>query len=343
MENASIVFPAEWSEQSGVQLTWPHEGTDWNYMLERVQKCYVNVAREIAKREKLLIVCQDENKVRELLGDVDMANVIFREVPSNDTWARDHGAITVFVEGVPYLYDFTFNGWGMKFASNHDNQITRELYVTETFREDVAYMNLLHFVLEGGSVESDGKGTIMTTSECLLSPNRNDHFEKEELEAFLMSVFGAERMLWINNGYLAGDDTDSHVDTLARFCDEKTIAYVKCDDENDEHYDALKAMEEEIKTFRTRDGEPYRLVPLPMADCVEEDGERLPATYANFLIVNGAVLVPTYNSEKKDAEALAQIKVAFPDREVVGIDCSALICQHGSLHCITMQFPKGVL
>ena len=150
-------------------------------------------------------------------------------------------------------------------------------------------------------------------------------------------------MLWINNGYLAGDDTDSHVDTLARFCDEKTIAYVKCDDENDEHYDALKAMEEEIKAFRTKDGEPYRLVPLPMADCVEEDGERLPATYANFLIVNGAVLVPTYNSEKKDAEALAQIKVAFPDREVVGIDCSALICQHGSLHCITMQFPKGVL
>jgi len=338
-----IVLPAEWAPQSGIQLTWPHADTDWNYILEEVTQCYVSLAKEIVKREKLLIVCRDSTAVREQLGDgIDFSQIIFREIETNDTWARDHGAITVMVEGDPYLYDFTFNGWGMKYAANFDNQITRRLYDSDTFQPMVAYQNMLQCVLEGGSIESDGEGTILTTEECLLSPNRNDHKSKEELEEYLLMVFGVKRILWLKNGYLAGDDTDSHVDTLARFCSPDTIAYVKCDDKSDEHYEELSLMKEELLAFRTMEGKPYNLIPLPMADCVMKDEERLPATYANFLIMNGAVLMPTYKSPK-DEIAKAQLQVAFPDREIVGVDCRPLIKQHGSLHCVTMQFPEGVL
>lgn len=338
-----LTLPPEWTPQSGIQLTWPHEHTDWNYMLEEVTRCYITIAKEIVKREKLLIVCHDIATVRQQLGDgIDFSRIIFREIETNDTWARDHGAITVEVEGEPYLFDFTFNGWGMKYAANLDNQITRRLFDSNTFQPRVAYQNMLQCVLEGGSIESDGKGTILTTAECLLSPNRNDHKSQEELEEYLKMIFGAQRLLWLNNGYLEGDDTDSHVDTLARFCSEDTIAYVQCNDETDEHFEELNLMEEELQAFTTLGGKPYTLIPLPMADRVMHNDERLPATYANFLIVNGAVLMPTYNSPKDDV-AKQQLQKAFPDREIVGIDCLPLIKQHGSLHCITMQFPEGVM
>ena len=335
-------FPSEWTMQSGVMITWPHEDTDWAYMLDEAVACFVEIAREISKRERLLIVCRNEQSVRKDLGEVMNPNIRFRELPTNDTWARDHGPITVFVDGSPYLYDFQFNGWGLKFSANYDNQITKSLYLSRTFSPKVGYMSLLYYVLEGGSIESDGAGTLMTTSQCLLSPNRNEHLTQPQVEEFLKSSFGVERVLWINHGYLAGDDTDSHVDTLARFCDVDTIAYVQCDDKTDEHYASLKLMERELKSFRTLEGNPYRLIPLPMADARYEGEQRLPATYANFLIVNGAVLVPTYRSPK-DEQALSALREAFPDREVVGVDCSALIHQHGSLHCVTMQLPYYVL
>lgn len=338
----SILLPAEWMPQSGVMMTWPHEETDWAYMLDDAVACFVSIAREISKRERLLIVCKDEEVVRRALGDAVNERVFFRVMKTNDTWARDHGPITVYVNGAPYLFDFQFNGWGMKFPANYDNQITKSLYLSRVFSKKVGYMSMLHYVLEGGSIESDGCGTVMTTSQCLLSPNRNDYLTQPQVEEFLKNSFGAERVLWINHGYLAGDDTDSHVDTLARFCDPDTIAYVSCDDKSDEHYAALKLMERELKNFKTFEGKPYKLVPLPMADARYEDGQRLPATYANFLIMNDAVLVPTYNSPK-DEIALAALREAFPKREVVGVDCSALIHQHGSLHCVTMQLPYYVL
>lgn len=336
----SIVLPAEWAHQSGVMLTWPHEDTDWNYMLDEVTECYVRLAREIATREKLLIVCRDAQSLREKLDDV-ADHIVFREMETNDTWARDHGPITVMVEGEPCLYDFQFNGWGLKFASNLDNQITRKLYGSELFPASVGYFSFLNYVLEGGSIESDGKGTLLTTAECLLSDNRNE-MQEEQVEAFLKEVFGLERVLWLHHGYLAGDDTDSHVDTLARFCSEDTIAYVKCVDPNDEHYDELLEMENELKSFVTADGKSYRLVDLPMPTAQYEEDFRLPATYANFLIMNEVVLMPTYNC-KEDDQALQNLQTAFPTRKVVGVDCRALIRQHGSLHCVTMQFPDGVL
>ena len=336
----NIVFPAEWYPQSAVQLTWPHEQTDWEPILEEVTKCFITIAREIVKRERLLIVCTDEDEVRRCLGDIDYNNIIFREMPTNDTWARDHGGITVFSDGKPTVYDFVFNGWGMKFAANHDNLITRTLAKTNTFEEDVDVINMQPFVLEGGSLETDGQGTLMTTVECLASANRNEYLNKEQLEYHLKDFFGLKRILWIENGYLEGDDTDSHIDTLARFCDEQTIAYVQCTDETDEHYEEFIAMEEELKAFRTLEEKPYRLIPLPMADKIIWQGERLPATYANFLIINGAVLLPFYNS-KKDEIARKALTEAFPDRDIIGIDCRALLKQHGSLHCVTMQYPAN--
>ena len=333
------ILPAEWATQDFVQLTWPHADTDWAYMLEEVTECFVNIAREIVKRQQLLIVCVNAEEVETFFSEDELQRISFAEMPTNDTWARDHGGITVYEDGKAVVYDFTFNGWGMKFAANHDNQITRKLYQSGIF-ESYGYKNCMDFVLEGGSIESDGEGTILTTSECLLSDNRNNS-SREVIEQKLKDYFGAEQILWLDHGYLAGDDTDSHVDTLARLCPNNTIAYVKCDDETDEHYEALKKMEEELQSFSTlKGGGSYNLIPLPMADAVyDEDGERIPATYANFLIINGAVLLPVYNSEK-DAIAIAQMQKAFPKHEIVPIDCNALIKQHGSLHCVTMQYPR---
>ena len=336
MSGKKIILPPEWDKQRFVQLTWPHADSDWAYMLDEVNTCFVNIAREISKREDLLIVCQSERETRELLRETNTARIRFIELPSNDTWARDHGGITIIENGKRKVLDFTFNGWGMKFAANYDNQLTLQLFEKGVFGEGTAYENRLDFVLEGGSIESDGEGTLLATAECLLSHNRNNK-SKEEIETILKQTFGLKQILWLHHGYLAGDDTDSHVDTLARFCTPETIAYVQCSDENDEHYTELKKMEEELQSFRTPGGKPYQLLPLPMANAVYENNERLPATYANFLIMNKAVLMPTYNSPK-DEIAKQQLKKAFPDREIVGINCIALIKQHGSLHCVTMQY-----
>ena len=330
-------LPSEWHEQTCVQLTWPHKDTDWNYMLPEIEKCFLALATEIAQRQKLIVVAPERPEI--LKNFPYEENLFFVESSTNDTWARDHAFITMLGEDrKPLLLDFRFNGWGMKFAADKDNQINRNLFREGVF--DGEYVSCKDFVLEGGSIESDGNGTLMTTSECLLSVNRNDWMKKDEIEAYLKKRFNLKQVLWIDHGYLSGDDTDSHVDTLARMCPDDTIAYVKCEDIQDEHYEALRAMEEQLKTFRTLDGRPYRLLALPMAEAVyDEDGERLPATYANFLIMNEVVLYPTYSQPVNDSKAAEVLAEAFPTREIIGVDCSAIIRQHGSLHCVTMQYP----
>jgi len=336
-------LPAEWEEQDGVLLAWPHDETDWCHHLELVEPVFAEIARQIARFEKVVIAAPSIDDVRERLqkSGAAMERIALFELPTNDTWSRDFGPITVYDDGRPHLLDFGFNGWGLKFPSNFDNQITLRLEKIGAFAD--LPRTVPGIILEGGSIESDGAGTILTTSECLLEANRNPHLSRNEVEGLLGEWLGADHILWLENGYLAGDDTDSHVDTLARLCPDDTIVYVTCDDPADEHSDALRRMEEELRALRTKDGRPYRLLPLPWpSPCYDEDGERLPATYANFLIVNGAVLVPTYG-DRKDAEALATVAHAFPGREVIGIDCRPLILQHGSLHCVTMQLPKGVL
>ncbi len=339
----TVFLPPEWYPQSGVMLTWPHKDSDWSELLNEVEECFVLIANEILKNEKLLVACPDPASVAGKLDKNLIQNLILAELDSNDTWARDHGAVTVLVDGRPVLYDFQFNGWGLKFPARLDNQLTSRLFKMNVFSSGVGYENRMNFVLEGGSFEADGEGTLLTTEECLLSVNRNQIMNKKDIESYLIEVFGIQRVLWLSSGYLAGDDTDSHIDTLARFCNEKTIAYVKCDNPSDEHYSQLWRMEQELMSFRMLNGNPYNLVDLPMADCIrDEKGTRLPATYANFLIINDKVLVPFY-STYKDEIARKKLQSVFSDREVIGIECSTLIKQHGSLHCVTMQFPSGVL
>ena len=310
-------FPAEWEPQWGVQLTWPHAATDWAPMLDEITKTYEEIAREISARENLLVVGP----------------------PSNDTWARDHGFITlVDDQGHARLLDFCFNGWGEKFAAELDNAINRRLYDEGKLQGE--YVDCLDFVLEGGSIESDGKGTVFTTTGCLMAPHRNQPLSQSQIEQRLKRELCAERILWIDHGNLTGDDTDGHIDTLVRICPDDTLLYVGCDNPDDEQYAELKLMEEQLKTFRTLDGKPYHLLKLPMPRPIIFDGERLPATYANFLVINGAVLCPIYAQPDLDAEALRLIGEAFPDRDIVGIDCRSIIKQHGSLHCCTMQYPR---
>lgn len=304
---------AEWEPQSMVQLTWPHKDTDWAPILPEITAVYEEMAREIAKREPLLIVTPEE-------------------FISNDTWARDHGFITVEDHGELVLLDFCFNGWGEKFEAALDNAINRHLYEQGLVRG--TYEDHLDFVLEGGSIESDGKGTVFTTTCCLMAPHRNQPLTQAQIEDRLKQYLGAERIVWINHGSLIGDDTDGHIDTLVRICPDDTLLYIGADAD---HPDLL-AMEEELRTLRTIDGRPYRLLRLPLPRPIYDGDDRLPATYANYLVINGAVLVPTYAQPDLDAEALRTIALAYPDREIVPIDCRPVIRQHGSLHCCTMQY-----
>ncbi len=338
----TLRLPAEWEPQRGIMLTWPHANTDWCDCLPDAVECFLAIAREVVKRELLLIVTPEVDVVKNQLANANIPteNIRFFECLTNDTWARDHGFISLFDEqGTPIVADFCFNGWGMKFAADKDNQINAKLMQTDLLG-DVCYSDNRDVVLEGGSIESDGKGTLLTTSECLLAPNRNNFASVAEAEQMLRTRLGVERVLWLDDGYLSGDDTDSHIDTLARLCPDNTIVYVQCTDKADEHYNSLARMEQQLKQLKTADGKPYRLLPLPMADAVYFEGERLPATYANFLIINGVVLMPTYAQVDNDARAMAVLAEAFPGREIVGVDCRVLIRQHGSLHCVTMQIPK---
>ncbi|MDD4609858.1 MAG: agmatine deiminase family protein [Bacteroidaceae bacterium] len=335
-------FPAEWYPQSGVQLTWPHANTDWKEMLEEVEECFTQIAAAITKQEIVVIVTPDIEQVKQRISPfVKMKNIRFVACDTNDTWARDHGAITTIEQQQPQLLDFCFNGWGMKFAANYDNQITRKAISQQRIKGH--YHNHLQFILEGGSIESDGAGTLLTTKACLLSKNRNETYNQTTIEQTLKSLLHVDRVLWLEHGYLAGDDTDSHIDTLARFCPNNTILYVSCKDKEEEHYKELSLMEKELQQFRTREGAPYRLMALPMATAIYDGEERLPATYANFLVINNAVLYPTYQQIENDLQAKEVLQQAFPEREIIGIDCTALIKQHGALHCVTMQYPLHVI
>ena len=317
---------AEWEPQSMVQLTWPHKNTDWAPILPEITSVYEEMAREIAKRESLLIVAPEGFPVPKAF------NVQRSTFTSNDTWARDHGFITVEDHGELVLLDFCFNGWGEKFEAALDNAINRHLYEQGLVRG--TYEDHLDFVLEGGSIESDGKGTVFTTTCCLMAPHRNQPLTQAQIEDRLKQYLGAERIVWINHGSLIGDDTDGHIDTLVRICPDDTLLYIGADAD---HPDLL-AMEEELRTLRTIDGRPYRLLQLPLPRPIYDGDDRLPATYANYLVINGAVLVPTYAQPDLDAEALRTIALAYPDREIVPIDCRPVIRQHGSLHCCTMQY-----
>lgn len=330
-------------------LTWPHPGTDWARMMTDTERVFLDIAKAVLRFEHLLISCEYVARLQKLGQELNQyaednnlpGRVVTVPAPANDTWARDHGPITVTGDDGTVLLDFSFNAWGGKFPWEKDNALNRHLANAGVF--GTTPMQSVDLVLEGGSIESDGQGTILATSECLLTPTRNPDLDRSDIEQRLSGLLGASRILWLNHGYLAGDDTDSHIDTLARFCAADHICYVACPDVADEHYSALAAMEEELQEFRQQDGTPYKLTALPWPDAIyDEDGERLPATYANFLIINDAVLLPVYDVPQ-DPDAIRIMGEIFPDREIIAINCRPLIHQHGSLHCVTMQIPAGVV
>lgn len=318
----------EFEEQSYTQIIFPHVKTDWAEYLYEAEQTFINIINTIIKYQKCLVICNDINAVKKHFQEYE--NLFFAEYETDDTWARDCSALCIEDNSKVELLDFTFDGWGGKFEASKDNAMTKSINKHITTHD---------FILEGGAVESNGVDTILTTSQCMLNKNRNADLSSIQITQKLNSFFGATKILYLNHGCLVGDDTDSHVDTLARFIDESTIMYVKCEDESDEHFSELRLMEKELQEMAKE--HDYKLIALPVTDAIYFDDERLPATYANFLFLNGAVLVPTYGV-KQDETALQIFRDTFKEKDIVEIDCSVLIRQHGSLHCITMNFASGL-
>ena len=342
-QNLNVFLPAEWHPQSGLQLTWPHERTDWRPYLDEARLTFEQLAEAVATHERLIVVTphcgETAAELKAALTPRAFANVSVVHCATHDTWARDHGPISL-IGPTNVVCDFTFNGWGEKFPWKTDNAITARLFKAGLFH---AQHYKTEFVLEGGSIESDGQGTLLTTSTCLLAPHRNQPLTREQIEQRLKATLHVERVLWLDHGNVVGDDTDGHVDTIVRMAPDDTLLYMRVDDEADPMFADFQALERQLHTLRTLSGKPYRLLPLPTPRPILYDGERLPATYANFVIINGAVIVPTYKQPDLDAQALATVGDAFPGREVIGIDATVITRQHGSLHCLTMQYPEGIL
>jgi agmatine/peptidylarginine deiminase len=339
----ALRFPAEWEPQSAVLIAWPNADTDWADRLGEVEETYIALVAAITRFQPAIVCVADDDvqayaRARLSSARIDMDRVRFVEAPYDDTWLRDSGPISLRQGDGFRLLDFRFTGWGGKFDASQDDLLVERLHAQGTFLK--SDRQSIDFALEGGAIETDGAGTLLSTWQCL--HERHPDASREEITAKLSGWLRQDRVLWLDHGYLEGDDTDAHIDTLARFAATDAIVYQGCDDPNDSHYAELQAMAAELAALRTRDGRPYRLFPLPWPQPVIDENRRLAASYANFLIVNGAVLMPAYG-DAADAAAQAVLAQAFPDREIVPVPCRALIWQNGSLHCITMQLPQGVV
>lgn len=336
-------LPAEWEPQAGTLLAWPHAESAWGPRLQAAESDFAAIAAAVAIHQPVIILVRDpahRARASRCLSPAtgDSPNLHFIRCPLDDTWIRDFGPVTVHDGGTPRLLDFRFDGWGGKFDARRDDAATRRLHNDGLFGDTP--LESVDCVLEGGAIDTDGAGTLLTTAECWQA--RQPKMSREALEARFAAWFGTRHCLWLEAGRIEGDDTDGHVDTLARFLGPGVIAYQACDDPADPHHEPLGRMAGELAAFRTREGRAYRLVPLPWPGAIrDDDGRRLPATYANWLFVNDALLVPTYGVPA-DADALARLQAELPTHRVVGVPCRELIWQNGSLHCSTMQLPSGV-
>lgn len=343
MTNNSFSLPAEWGCKTAVLMALPTPDTDWDPILDKALECWHGMVSAILEFSPVILLTPFAGYANEHMGDL-LSKYPGRLVPVtlgyNDTWTRDYGPISLIDStGSSLLLDFTFNAWGQKFAANLDNTVNRRLKKTGLYTSPLK--SCKHMVLEGGGIESDGNGTVMVTAESLLEANRNPHLSKEQIETELKELLGVEKILWLNHGYLEGDDTDSHIDTLARFAPDNTIVYVGCDNPADPHFEELEMMKGELRHFTDINGKPYNLIELPMApEIIDGDGQRLPSTYANFLVLQDAVIMPSYGDKATDTLAAQILEVAY-NRKVTAVDCRALVWQHGSLHCSTMQIPLG--
>ena len=322
---------AEWEEQSAIIIAWPNKNTDWKENLREIEQTYIEIVQKITDHQ-LVIILSNEKSIKKNFSEEILKNIKIIIVDYNDTWTRDYIGLSIKTKQNFHLIDFKFNGWGGKYNFKKDNSINLQLFKQNIFSKvEFKYNN---FVLEGGSIDSNGKGTILTTSKCLLNKNRNTNLNKEEIEKALSESLGIKKIIWLKNGHIPGDDTNSHVDTLARFCNEKTIAYSVSDSKE------LKLLEKELTKIAIEN--QYKLIPLKLPKPIFNRGKQLPASYTNFLITNRKILVPIYG-DKNDYCAISTLQNVFPKREVVGIDCREIIKQNGSLHCITMQVSKNLL
>ncbi|MDQ3288576.1 MAG: agmatine deiminase family protein [Pseudomonadota bacterium] len=339
----SVRFPAEWEPQDAVLIAWPHADTDWADRLADVEDTYIALVSAITQFQPVVVCVPDDDvqayaRARLASARVDMERVHFVEVPYDDTWLRDSGPITLCGDRGFRLLDFRFTGWGGKFDASQDDALAGALHEDGMF--GASALESIDFALEGGAIETDGAGTLLTTWQCLRE--RHPQATREQLSIRLKASLRQERVLWLDHGFLEGDDTDAHIDTLARFASADSIVFQACDDPSDSHYPQLQAMADELGALRTTEGEPYRLFPLPWPSPIIDGDRRLAASYANFLIINEAVLMPAYG-DAADAQAASVLGAAFPQRRIIAVPSRSLIWQNGSLHCITMQLPRGVL
>ena len=339
----TLRFPAEWEPQEAILVAWPHAGTDWAERLAEVEETYIALVQAITRYQPAWICVADDDlqtyaEARLRSARVDMSRVRFVPFDYDDTWLRDSGPITLREGDGFRVLDFRFTAWGGKFEAGRDDRLVEALDQQGLFGG--APRQRIDFALEGGGIETDGDGTLLTTWHCL--HERHPQASREDLDARLRQWLAQDRVLWLDHGYLEGDDTDAHIDTLARFAPGDAIVFQACDDPADSHHAELQAMAADIAALRTADGRPYRLFPLPWARPIVDNGRRLAASYANYLIINGAVLIPAYGDRADDAAA-AVLALAYPGRDIVQVPCRPLIWQNGSLHCITMQLPAGLL
>ncbi len=338
----TLRFPAEWEPQEAILVAWPHAGTDWAERLAEVEETYIALVQAITRYQPAWICVADDDlqtyaEARLRSARVDMTKVRFVPFDYDDTWLRDSGPITLREGDGFRVLDFRFTAWGGKFEAGRDDRLVEALDQQGLFGG--APRQRIDFALEGGGIETDGDGTLLTTWHCL--HERHPQASREDLDARLRQWLAQDRVLWLDHGYLEGDDTDAHIDTLARFAPGDAIVFQACDDPADSHHAELQAMAADIAALRTADGRPYRLFPLPWARPIVDNGRRLAASYANYLIINGAVLIPAYGDRADDAAA-AVLALAYPGRDIVQVPCRPLIWQNGSLHCITMQLPAGL-
>lgn len=315
----------EWEDQELLMLSIPHINSDWAEYLDEILDSYEKLVKAVSKYQKVLLIAPN-------LSDFDrfkkFDNCEFLQIDTDDTWIRDYGAIDVRRGDEIISYDFKFNAWGGKFNSNKDNMVNKKLF--EHFGTKLEEIDL---ILEGGSIDFNGDGVMLTTTECLLNDNRN-RLSKDELEIKLKDLFGLNKIVWLNHGFIKGDDTDSHVDTLARFIDKNIVAYAACYDKSDEHYEELNLMKQELETAG------FNLVALPLPKPVIYEGKRLGATYCNFIFINNAVIVPTYADKVADEYAINALKSALPNKDIIGVDSRVFIRQNGSLHCSSQNRYK---
>lgn len=340
MTDNDIRMIAEWESCESVLLALPAPHTDWNYIIDEACAQYCRIIEALtSKGIRCIVLTPTMEYGLTTLAGIGGDLVTLVEMEYNDTWTRDYGPIAVTRGGRYRLLDFGFNAWGLKFAADRDNLVNMHLAEKDVISPDV-YRNERDFILEGGSIETDGDGTLLTTARCLQSPNRNGGLSRKSLNDILGRRLGFDHILWLEHGALEGDDTDSHIDTLCRMAPDNIILFTGCRNMDDPQFESLLAMRAQLSMFRNREGEPYNLVELPLPDAIlDENGERLPATYANYLVTPKVIFMPTYGQPHNDELACHTVKIAFPGHEVVGIDCRTLIRQHGSLHCATMQLP----